>query len=618
MNRSIALALSLALVAPPLRAQHPLRHFTDGVDLRWSRSQPKLYYMLDIADNDTTGFDVRMSVINAPDTFRIAMVKHPEYDDRYFRYVTNLRVDNAKPATIIREDSALWRVVAPGGIASISYRIQLPPAPPAPRAAWRPFLSLSGGLSGGAHAFMYVVGAELAPAHVTVRVPEDWGIATGLTPTSEPRTYFAPNAYVLVESPILVGRFRQYWFPIDGVPHRIAHWIAPNAAPFDTMAFINGVERMANEVVRLFGRAPYREFTFQFQDNAFGGLEHHNSVSLGTPSTELARNPNGVLPEIAHEFIHTWNLMRIRPAEYTGVSYKPIQPVPTLWFSEGLTMMYADVVLRRAKLPTFDSTRTAHLAGLIGRYFAQPGNSHFSAEQVSRIAYNSRPDALGDYEASTHLQGELLGTMLDVIVRDATNGRRSMDDVMRLMLDRFSGERGFTGPDVERTVADVCGCNVRPFFDAHVRGAQPIPFDRYLGLVGMRAVIARQAAMRDGQPAADSRIRAWNPPDSSLSLIIGDPRSVWGRAGLHSGDRVVSVSAETPKTSQEFRTIIGRARIGDTLRFVVRRPDAPLPLTRTVAVVVTGYDRPLVRIEPLGVVSDKQRNLRDAWLSSRP
>jgi predicted metalloprotease with PDZ domain len=416
---------------------------------------------------------------------------------------------------------------------------------------------------------------------------------------------------------MLVGRFRQYWFSIDGVPHHIAHWIAPNAVPFDSMAFVNGVERMANEVVRLFGRAPYREYTFQFEDDAWGALEHHNSVTVGTPSTELARNPNGSLPEIAHEFIHTWNLMRIRPAEYTDVSYKPIQPVPTLWFSEGLTMMYADVVLRRAKLPTFDSARTAHIEGLIARYFASPGNSHFSAEQVSRVAYNARPDALGDYDASTHLQGELLGTMLDLIVRDATNGRRSMDDVMRLMLDRFSGERGFTGPDVERTVADVCGCgSVHAFFDAHVRGAQPIPFDRYLGLIGMRAVIARQPAVRDGQPAFDFRIRAWNPPDSSLSLLIGDPQSIWGRAGLHSRDRVVSVNGETPKTSPEFRQIIGRAHIGDTLRFVVQASKEPRP--RTVDVVVSGYDRPVVRIEPLSSATEKQRRLRDAWLNSTP
>jgi predicted metalloprotease with PDZ domain len=595
-------------------AQNPLRHFSEAVDLRFARSQPVVHYTLTVSETDTTGWDVRMDVRNARDTFRVAMAQHPEYDDRFFRYVQNLTVT---AGYIVREDTALWRVVAPGGATTISYRVQLPTPTPPPRGAWRPFLSSTGGLTGGPHAFMYIVGAELAPSHVLVAAPSSWSIATGLTPTSDRRTFFAASAYELVESPILVGQLRRSSFFIDGVPHNIAYWPSPNATSFDTTVFRSNVERLANEVVKFFGRPVYREYDFLFVDNAFGALEHHNSVTLGVPSATMARDPNDVLSEIAHEYFHTWNLMRIRPLEYgAGLAYRAIKPVPTLWFSEGFTMMYADLLLRRAKLHTYDSTRVSHLEGLITRYFASPGNRRFSPEQVSRVAYHSRPDALGDYDASTHLQGELLAVTLDLIIRDATNGRRSTDDVMRLMLDRFAGERGFTGIEVERAVHDVCGCDVHAFFEAHVRGAQPIPFDRYLGLMGMRAVVTRQPLVRDGQPVPDLRIRAWNaPPDSALSLLIGDPQSVWGRAGLHSKDRVVSVNGESPKTWTELRPILGRARIGDTLRFVVQ---APAAAPRNVTVVVTGYDRPFVRIETLPSATEKQRRLRDAWLRGLP
>src|SRR3989449_9922058 len=132
--------------------------------------------------------------------------------------------------------------------------------------------------------------------------------------------------------------------------------------------------------------------------------------------------------------------------------------------------------------------------------------------------------------------------MLDLIVRDATNGSRSVDDVMRAMLERFSGERGFGGRDVEQPVAYVCGCTVRPFFEAHVRGSKPIDFARYLPLIGMRARVSWTPALdRDGRPAADLRISAWQPPgENALSLLISNPASVWGRAGLHSGDRLVA------------------------------------------------------------------------------
>src|SRR5439155_11296391 len=115
---------------------------------------------------------------------------------------------------IVREDSTLWRVIARGGDVSVSYRVQLPPPAPGQRAAWRPFQSSSGGLTGGAHAFMYVVGAELAPAHVSLRLPRDWSVATGLTPTADPKTFFASNAFALVESPILVGRLRPHQFSV--------------------------------------------------------------------------------------------------------------------------------------------------------------------------------------------------------------------------------------------------------------------------------------------------------------------------------------------------------------------------------------------------------------------
>lgn len=604
--------LALLVRGAPAAAQNPPRHFTDGVEARSTRAMPIVHYMLTIAPGDTTGFDVQMVVSNAPDTFRIAMAKHPEYDDRFFRYVENLAGDAR--VTVAREDSTVWRVVTHDHKATIRYRITLPPQT-LPRAAWRPFLSPSGGLVGGPHSFMYVVGAELAPSHVEVVTP--WpSISTGLTPTAEPRTFFAPNAYVLVESPILVGQYRDWSFTIDRVPHSIVYLGRPGRPAFDTATFRNGVERMTVEAVKLFGRAPYREYHFQFQDQAFGGLEHHNSVTLGAASDQLATNPHSLLAETAHEFFHTWNLMRIRPAEYVGVTYKQIAPVPALWFSEGLTLFYADLLLRRAGLPTNDSTRVAHLQGIMARYLSQPGHSRFSAEQVARVAYNAPPDALGDYGASTHLQGEVLGAMLDLIVRDATNGRKSMDDVMRLMLDR-STARGFTGADIERAVSDVCTCVVKPFFDAHVRGAGAVDFNKHLALIGLRATTTFEPVTRDGAPVPDLRLNAWNPPgDTLLSLLLGNPQTVWGKAGLHSGDRVISVNGNSVRSWQEFRQIIGRSRIGDVVHFVVEPKRSGVP--RVVTVIVTGFERPVVRITEVADATEKQRRLREAWMNGTP
>ena len=606
-----ATLLLLSTTAAHLAAQQPFRHFSESIDARYAASDPIVSYVLRVDSADLSGFDVELRLRNAGDTVRLAMAKHPEYDDRFFRYVENVRAEAPRGASITRVDSAVWRLVALGGEATVLYRIHLP-ASPMPRAAWRPFLLPTGGLFGGPHSFMYVIGKELAPAHVRVEVPNSWRVATALRPTADPRTFFAPSIHMLVESPILAGQLRQWLFTVDAVPHRVAYWPLPNATSFDTTAFVSVVERLTRQAVAVFGRAPWPEYDFLFQDGAYGALEHPSSVTLGAPSASLAGEMAPTLAETAHEFFHAWNLMRIRPAEYQGVDYRPPVMSRGLWFSEGLSMFYSDLLLRRAGLPVQDSTRVIHLENLIARYLSNAAYAHFSPEEISRAAYATRPDAQGDYEAGVHLPGELIGAMLDLVIRDATDGRRSFDDVMRTMLERFSGERGFTSSDVERTVHDVCSCDVHSFFNAHVRGARPIDFARYLRLAGFRFESQRIPAVRDNRSVPDIRLRAWiQPSDSTLRLLLTTPASAWGRAGLHTGDRLLAVNGTSMATPADFRNFLGRVSVGDTVRMNV----AGSLGTKTLTVVVSGYDRAAVHILPDSQATARQRRLRNAWMS---
>ena len=609
-----AALLLLSTTAVPSAAQQPLRHFSESIEARYSRSDPIVSYVLRVDSADLSGFDVELRLRNAGDSVRLAMAKHPEYDDRFFRFVENLRAEGPRGASITRVDSAVWRLVAPGGEATVRYRIRLP-ASPTPRAAWRPFLSPTGGLFGGPHSFLYVVGRELAPAHLRVEVPNSWRLATTLRPTADPRTFFVPSVHMLVESPVLAGQLRQWVFKVDGVPHRVAYWPLPSAAPFDTSAFVSAIEQLTRQAVAVFGRAPWPEYDFLFQDGAYGALEHPASVTLGAPSASLAEQIAPTLAETAHELFHAWNLMRIRPVEYQGVDYRPPIMSRGLWFSEGLSMYYADLLLRRAHLPVRDSTRVIHLENLISRYLSNGAYAHFSPEEISRAAYATRPDALGDYEAGVHLPGELIGAMLDLVIRDATDGRRSSDDLMRMMLDRFSGERGFTSIDVERTVQEVCACDVHAFFQAYVRGATPINFASYLRLAGLRLESQRIPAVRDNRPLPDLRIRAWTQPsDSTLRLLLSTPTSVWGRAGLHTGDRLLAVNGASMATPMDFRNFLQRVAIGDTVRVDLAHSSA----RKTVTVVVTGYDRADVRILLDPQATERQRRLRERWMSGRP
>ncbi len=608
---------ALALVmSPALLAQHAFGHHTEALEIRFARTDPVIAYVLRLDSADLSGFDVEMRIRSAPDTFRVAMAAHPEYDDRFSRFVEGMRVETPRGAgEIVRLDTALWRIRAPGGEATLRYRIRLPAPEGGQRASWRPFMSLSGALSGGPHAFMYLVSAPLAPAHVKVDVPPSWEIATGLVPTSDPHTFFAPTAEFLIDSPILAGRFRNWRFDVDGTPHRVVYWPLPDATPFDTTAFVSSLERLSRQAVALFGRAPYREFTFLFQDGAFGGLEHANSATLGAPSAELARGQAELLGEAAHEYLHAWNLVRIRPAERGPISYRQTGQTRGLWWSEGLTMFYADLLARRAGIPTVDSTRIAHVERLIARYRFSPGNARISAERAGLAEYGAPPGSLGDYDPSPHTQGELLGTILDLVIREATHDRRSIDDVMRLMMQRYSGRTGFTGRDIERAVTEVCGCSVRPIFDAHVRGAAPIDVNRYLGAVGLRADVTDEPVRNaEGEATPDLRVFGWQPEEGRVALLINNPESAWGRAGLHTGDRLISIDNQPVATLRELRAAVLRARIGDTVIVRVQRPNGPF----RASVMVTGYSYPRVRLEEKPNATPLQRQRRERWINASP
>lgn len=610
----LALVVSLLLPAAAL-SQHPFRHYAEAFEVRHSAAQPVVSYTLRVDPADTSGFAMEMRVRNVPDTFRVAMAAHPEYDDRFWRFMGSISVEGPQGrGSATRTDSSVWRVVAPGGDATLRWRVGVP-FEPRPRAAWRPFISASGALVGGPHSFLYVVGGELASAQVRVEVPPGWTIATGLTPTSDGRRFFAPTVDVLVDSPILVGRLRDWSFTVDEVPHRVLYWPAPDATPFDTAAFVRAVEGIAREAVALFGRAPYREFVYLFQDAAYGGLEYLNSVTIGAPSAALASDMSEALGDMAHEYVHAWNLVRIRPAERRGVSPRQTGRSRGLWFSEGLTMFYVDVLSRRAGVPTGDSTRTLHLERILAHYLSNPGNTVISPERSSYDEYGGEPGALGDYDPNPHVQGEVIGTMLDLMIREATRDGRTMDDVMRLMMRRFSGDSGFTGRGVEGVVGEVCGCAVRSFFDRHVRAGNAVPFDPYLRAIGLRARVSRVPQTNaEGRPSPDIRLFAWQrSPTDTMRILITDPANAWGRAGIHTNDRLLSFNGQPVPGWRALRGMLSRLRIGDTVQVMVRRGARTL----TIPVAVSGFDRVEVRLEEIPGATEVQRARRARWLAGR-
>jgi predicted metalloprotease with PDZ domain len=581
--------------------------------------RPTIHYLLKADTAHPLAYEVEMQLRGLPHHFRLAMATHHEYDDRPWRNVKDFRVESGRgKATFRRTDSAIWDITTPddgvtdngvtGDEVTVSYSVALRGGP---RFAHQPFLSSGGGLLGDLHSFMYLTGYTRLPVTVTFDIPAGWQIATGLTRAAAANTYIAPSAATLLDCPILTGHLRQWEFTVNGIPHTIAWLPVADTTAFDTAALVGNIKKIVVQTVRLFGTIPYKKYALLLEDGVYGALEHGNSVTIGAPATLLASHMPEIYEEIAHEFSHTWNLMYIRPAEYTALNYGPQQQSAGLWFSEGMAMYYADLLVRRAGLPCEDSTRTTHLESLIGRYYTNTGNRVFPPAVVS-LAANAPPGPLGDYSASTHLQGELLGTMLDFLIIEATNGQKSMDDVMALMNRRFGGKSGFYAIDIEKAVEDVCGSNkVHPFFRQYVYAGKALDFDPWLQYIGLRLRLSYSPVRDDkGQPKADTRIYVRRPfGDSVYHLVMADPRSCWVKAGLHTGDAIKAFDDRPVNDRQDFYTMLGRLKPGDRVTVEIDRAGT----VQRIPVLVSGYETAAAQLIKMDNKSIKAKKLYREW-----
>ncbi|HEU4885168.1 MAG TPA: PDZ domain-containing protein [Longimicrobium sp.] len=576
-------------------------------------AQDTVEYVLAVDSADLSGWTVEMRIPNAPSTVRLAMAAHPEYDDRFWRYVRGFTASTAAgPAEVVREDSMVWRVHSPGGALAVRYRIELPSLDEV-RPSWTPFLAPTGGLVGGPHAWMYVLGAEAAPARVELRLPSGWDAATALESAGDGHRFTAPDVATLLDSPVLIGRLRRWSFSVDGVQHRVAYWPRPDAVSFDTVALVEALHGMAHQAGSMFGGLPYREFVFLLQDGAYGGLEHASSTTVGAPSGELAGDRADVLLSIAHEYFHAWNLVRLRPAGWGGLTHRPPGRTRELWFSEGVTMYYADVLQRRAGLVR--TPRLEVLAAHVENYLENPGIGSVSPEQAGWMAEEG-PEANDGLGGDHYLQGELTGAVLDLVIRNSTGGQRSLDDVMRWLLAEHPQPGGYTGADVERAASAVCGCDLSGFFARHVRGAERLDFDAAVRPLGLAARIRQEPVVdAEGRPQPDLRVWAYERPgETAPRLLVADPRSAWHRAGLRTHDAIVAMNGAAIPDRRAFITRFRALKVGDRVRLDVLRDGQPV----TADFVMGGYERTRVEFIDLPTVTPTQRAAREKWLAAAP
>ncbi len=329
------------------------------------------------------------------------------------------------------------------------------------------------------------------PCRVLVHTPQgaDWRVATGLD--AESTTSFVARDYdTLVDCPLEIGEHQLISFNVDGVPHEIVIW---GEAEPDADRLREDVSAIVREQARVFGgELPYGRYVYLVHSapGIGGGTEHLNSTIMQTrPSTWTDDGAyERFLGLVSHEMFHTWNVKRLRPAGLVPYDYQRENYTDLLWVAEGTTSYYDDLTLVRTGLISVDDY-LGMIRGTIGGVLGRPGVQVQSLADSSFDAWikfnRSTPDDVNS-TVSFYSQGALVSLLLDLEVRRTTEGRVTLDDVLRALYARHPLEAGgFTTDDMLSTLAVLTGTAWDEFFERWVRSARAPDVTDALAWVGV-------------------------------------------------------------------------------------------------------------------------------------
>lgn len=370
--------------------------------------------------------------------------------------------------------------------------------------------------------FLYVDGHINTPVSVKVIAGKEWNkIATGLEPVAGKQNEFtAPDFDILYDCPILVGNLEEFpSFYISGIEHR---FIAYNPGKFDRAKFIDNLKKVVEASIAVIGDIPYKQYTFIGIGPGRGGIEHLNNttVSFDGKGLDTKAGMNRILNFLAHEYFHHYNVKRIRPFELGPFDYDKGSKTNLLWVSEGLSVYYEYMMVKRAGLAD-EQTLFSNFEGNINAHENNPGRFHQSLVQASYKTWKDGPfgnqGADAQRSISYYDKGPVAGLLLDLQIRHSTQNKRSLDDVMQLLYRQYykKENRGFTDAEFQHACEKISDTSLNDFFE-YVYTTKELDYNKYLFYAGLKLDV-QEAAEKDKRKFRIIRIET---PDALQSAIL--------------------------------------------------------------------------------------------------
>lgn len=479
--------------------------------------------------------------------------------------------------------------------------------------------------------FAWAPGLESRPIQVTFHAPDAaWKIATQLEPTSDPRTFRAPNLQYLMDSPTHLGRLdiREWQSAVGGTPQRIRLALDHLGTAAEAAEFASLTRRVVDEMAAVYGELPrfdYGTYTFIacYRPNCAGdGMEHRNSTSL-TSSGSLASSQMGLLGTVSHEFFHAWNVERIRPDELEPFDFTQANMTGSLWLAEGFTSYYAPLVIARAGIIT-PSEYAARLSNAVNTLTTNPARDFNGPVGMSKqapfvdAATSVDPHNRVNTFISYYTYGEALGLALDLTLRARTPSL-TLDHFMREMWRRHGKDQTaalapanpYTLADAEAALAAVTkdAAFAKDWFARYVSGNE---LPDYPALLARAGFLVRQAEPTEAW-AGDVRLS-----DFEGEVIVAAP-TVRGtplyELGVAAGDRIIAIDGQPVTTRQQWTAALGRHKPGDAVAIAWQGRAGEKSATMTLR---ANPRVEVVAFEDAGrAPSAAQITFRNAWVSSK-
>jgi predicted metalloprotease with PDZ domain len=343
-----------------------------------------------------------------------------------------------------------------------------------------------------ANTYLYIEGELNTPVSISLVYNNDWKkIATGLEPVlNKSNEFTAPDFDILYDCPILLGNLEELpSFKVKGIEHRFIGYSMGN---FDRGLFMNNLKRTVEAASNIIGDIPYKQYTFIGIGPGRGGIEHLNNTTVSFDGNGLDKPGamNRIMNFLAHEYFHHYNVKRIRPFELGPFDYDKGNRTNLLWVSEGLSVYYEYLAVKRAGLVA-DTVLLSNFNGNLNAVENNPGRLYQSLQQASYRTWSDGPfGTQGNEKGKTisyYDKGPLVGMLLDFEIRNATENKNSLDDVMRLLYWKYYKEknRGFTEAELQAACEQVAGIPLSAVFEYVYTTNEP-DYAKYLAYAGLK------------------------------------------------------------------------------------------------------------------------------------